>query len=157
MQAEHHLRPVAGRSIVAQGIVADKITRPLHSTRIYIDEKRGVGRHHNDVAIALKTRYPCCVPQGRAQVSGRRTFTRCPFAYKNLGPIAIVAVISVCIYKELLRRTVEVGVKDMVIIIENVRMDQRTGAAATSFRSGNFCLIAFQNWAKRASYVPDSS
>jgi hypothetical protein len=96
-----------------------------HAAGTDIDEERGIGRHDNDVAVALEPGHPCGVAQRCAEVGSGRTFTCRPFAYEDFDALAIVAVVTVRIDKELLCGAVEVGVKRVVVVVENVRTNGR--------------------------------
>ena len=95
MRGEHDLRPVAGRAVACERVVADEIGGPLHAAGIDIDEQRGVAGHDDQVAVAFEAGEPRRIGKRCFEVGRGVAFARGPLTDKDLRALAVGGVVVV--------------------------------------------------------------
>src|ERR1017187_1074114 len=116
IEAEYFLRLVRGRTITVHRVVADEIGHPLHAAWIHVDEQRRVGRHGNQVGVALHADHKGGIAESGAQCGSRIADPRCPLADKHLlAPHAAPRVVIVGVKRHLLFRAA------IVVLVNDVR------------------------------------
>ena len=90
--AEHLLHVVRRRAVSPRGVEIDQVGVP--PLVVQVGEQRGVGRHHDHVAVALHAGHESRLGHGRTQVPLAGQLRHGVFAHVDLRPLALVAVVA---------------------------------------------------------------